>query len=206
MLHWPVLTSVLASLLAVFTSPPNTASLLATFGHPSATQSDWVSAWMLASIGVQYYLGCRWAFNDVCCIWMDPKSHDAIHHCFYIHPCLWKIKSSDYKNTVFKQTAAESVQAEMGEEALTEQDIPYLIFCCFLSTATAHRKTRILLFVWFVITIYRTVLGRSNNHPLRRLITYCGAEHTHCSLSWSESLLTNGSKQTREYARQDRRM
>ena len=42
---------------------------------------------------------------------------------FYIHPCLWKIKSSDYKNKVLKQTAAESVQAEMGEEALTVQDV-----------------------------------------------------------------------------------
>ena len=42
---------------------------------------------------------------------------------FYIHPCLWKIKSSDYKNKVLKQTAAESVQAEMGEEAITVQDV-----------------------------------------------------------------------------------
>ena len=42
---------------------------------------------------------------------------------FYIHPCLWKIKSSDYKNKVSKQTAAESVHAEMGKEALTVQDV-----------------------------------------------------------------------------------
>ena len=54
---------------------------------------------------------------------MDPKSHDAIHHCIFLHRCLWKIKSSDYKNKVLKQIAAESVQAEMGEEALTVQDV-----------------------------------------------------------------------------------
>ena len=42
---------------------------------------------------------------------------------FNIHPCLWKITSSDNKNKVLKQTAAESVQVEMGEEALTVQDV-----------------------------------------------------------------------------------
>ena len=107
------------SLLAVFTSPPNTASLSATFEHASATQSEWVYAWMLASTGVQYDLGCRRvrlrSMMSAAFEWTRSRTTQFIT-AFYIHPCLWKIKSSDYKNKILKQTAAKSVQAEMGKK------------------------------------------------------------------------------------------